>query len=183
MPTSTRRVLLIPLLAALALGAGATPPAPPPAAPAHAPSGPVNPTAREPARWDWPLGIPHIVVRGFQAPATRYAAGHRGIDLEAAVGTAVFAPAAGSVSFAGVVVDRPVLAIRHDGELVSSYEALESDLVAGDTVAAGQRIGVVATGGHCDGGCLHFGVRQRGAYVSPMLLLGGLQRAVLLPLG
>ncbi|PPL16524.1 hypothetical protein GY24_12555 [Microterricola pindariensis] len=173
--------LLIPLLAALALGAGAAPSAPPPAAPAG--SGPVNPTARELARWDWPLGLPHIVVRGFQAPATRYAAGHRGIDLEAAVGTAVFAPAAGSVSFAGVVVDRPVLAIRHDGELVSSYEALESDLAAGDTVAAGQRIGVIAAGGHCDGGCLHFGVRLRGSYVSPMLLLGGMQRAVLLPLG
>lgn len=133
--------------------------------------------------WSWPLAAPRAVLRPFQAPATRYSAGHRGIDIEADAGTEVFAPADGVVHFSGRVVDRSVLSIGHGGELLSSYEPIDSPLAAGDRVVRGQSIGVVARGGHCDGGCLHLGVRLHGEYVSPMLLFGGIPRAVLLPLG
>lgn len=133
--------------------------------------------------WSWPVAAPRAVLRPFQAPASRYSAGHRGIDIEAEAGTEVFAPADGVVHFSGRVVDRSVLSISHSGDLLSSYEPIDSPLVAGDPVVRGQRVGVVAHGGHCDGGCMHLGVRLHGEYVSPMLLFGGIPRAVLLPLG
>jgi murein DD-endopeptidase MepM/ murein hydrolase activator NlpD len=129
--------------------------------------------------WAWPVAPPYAVVRPFVAPPTPYAAGHRGVDLRAPDG-AVYAPAPGIVHFAGVVVDRPVLSIRHAGGLLSSYEPVRTDLVEGDTVRRGDRIGTVLPG-HCAAVCLHFGVRLDGEYVSPMLLLGDLPRSVLLP--
>src|SRR5690606_24009243 len=63
------------------------------------------------ALWSWPTAAPHPIARPFLAPATPYASGHRGIDVRAAAGDEVHAPADGIVHFAGVVVDRPVLSI------------------------------------------------------------------------
>jgi leucine dehydrogenase len=124
------------------------------------------------------------VLRPFRAPLTAYGSGHRGIDLPAAAGTTVSAPAAGVVYFAGRVVDRPVLSIEHGGGLLSSFEAVESPLTEGTPVRAGDPVGVVVPSEHCPGAsCLHFGVRRDGRYVSPLLLLGGIPRSILLPLG
>lgn len=136
------------------------------------------PTSSTP-RWDWPTAPPHVVIRPFIAPATPYSSGHRGIDIRAPEGV-VLAPADGVVHFAGVVVDRPVLSIRHPGGLLSSYEPVESTLVAGDTVRRGDVIGTVLPG-HCATTCLHFGVRLDGQYVSPLRYLGGIPASVLLP--
>lgn len=134
------------------------------------------------ALWAWPIAAPHPIARAYLAPAAPYAAGHRGIDIRTAVGAEVRAPADGVVHFAGIVVDRPVLSIDHGGGVLSSYEPVETTLHAGDAVRRGQVIGTLATGGHCArGGCLHFGVRVDGSYVSPLLFLGGQPRAVLLP--
>jgi murein DD-endopeptidase MepM/ murein hydrolase activator NlpD len=133
-------------------------------------------------RWSWPVGPPHDVLRPFTAPANRYGPGHRGVDIAASPGSPVRAPAAGVVSFAGVVVDRPVLSIQHDEDLVSSFEPVTATVSAGDRVSAGQVVGVVASGAHCAERCLHFGVRRHGQYISPVLFLGGIARAVLLPL-
>lgn len=129
--------------------------------------------------WAWPVAAPHPVVRPFIAPATPYAAGHRGIDIRSP-GSEVSAPADGVVLFAGVVVDRPVLSIRHGGGVVSSYEPVESALSAGDAVSRGQPVGTLLSG-HCSGLCLHFGVRVDGQYVSPLAFLGGIPRSILLP--
>ncbi len=141
----------------------------------------------EASRWAWPIGPPRTIVREFEAPPTPYAAGHRGIDLRAPGGTEVLAPEDGVVHFAGVVVDRPVLSLRHADGLLSSFEPVTTELAKGDAVQAGEVIGTVADGGHCAGGCLHVGARlgssATGAdeYVSPLLFLGGVPRAVLLP--
>lgn len=136
----------------------------------------------EASRWEWPIGPPRTIVREFEAPPTPYAAGHRGIDLRAPGGTEVLAPEDGAVHFAGVVVDRPVLSLRHADGLLSSFEPVTTELAKGDTVRAGEVIGTVADGGHCAGGCLHVGARLNGTeYVSPLLFLGGVPRAVLLP--
>ncbi|WP_241987076.1 M23 family metallopeptidase [Cryobacterium sp. Sr3] len=131
--------------------------------------------------WHWPLAPPHPLLRGFLAPATQYAPGHRGLDLSAEAGREVVAPAEGIVSFAGVVVDRPVLSIEHADGLVSSIEPVSASVAVGDRVAAGQPVGQVADGGHCAGQCLHLGARLNGGYVSPLLYLVGVPRAVLLP--
>lgn len=135
-----------------------------------------------PAAWLWPLPPPHPIARPFEAPPSAYAAGHRGIDLPAREGDPVFAPADGVVSFSGTVAGRPVLSISHPGDLISTVEPVLAGVAEGDHVAAGQRVGLVASGGHCADACLHFGVRLHGRYVSPMLVLGGVPRAVLLPL-
>ena len=136
------------------------------------------------AAWRWPTPPPHTVLRPFRAPLTAYGSGHRGIDLPAAAGSTVFAPAPGVVYFSGRVVDRPVLSIEHEDGLLSSFEAVESSLAEGDPVRAGDPVGVVVASEHCPGTpCLHFGVRRHGRYLSPLLMLGGIPRSILLPLG
>lgn len=133
------------------------------------------------ALWAWPLPPPHPVVGPFAAPATPYAAGHRGIDVAAAIGTEVRAPAAGVVRFAGVVVDRPLVSIDHGGGVWSTLEPVEPTVATGDRVTRGDVVGTLVAG-HCVEPCLHLGARVDGGYVNPLLFLGDLPRAVLYPL-
>ncbi|MBX3094490.1 MAG: M23 family metallopeptidase [Cryobacterium sp.] len=146
---------------------------------AVAASGPAETITASP-QWEWPIGPPFRIVRPFIAPPTPYASGHRGIDIGGRVGIEVRAPASGIVHYAGWVVDRPVLSIRHGDGLISSFEPVASSLVAGEPVARGQAIGTLEAG-HCAAACLHLGVRRHGEYVSPLLYLGGIERSVLLP--
>lgn len=141
-----------------------------------------RPAAARPAAalWEWPLAPPHVVLRPFIAPATRYSPGHRGIDVAAPIGTDVLSPASGVVHYSGVVVDRPVISIRHGDGLISSFEPVESELTEGSVVDAGSVIGTVMAG-HCTAPCVHFGVRRHGEYVSPLNYLGGIPPSVLLP--
>ena len=132
-------------------------------------------------RWEWPVQGGHTIVAPFRAPLHAFGSGHRGADLAAQPGTTVAAPAAGVVAFAGVVVDRPLLTIAHADGYVSTFEPLVSTLTAGTHVQAGDIIGTVASGGHAPAGSLHLGVRLDGAYLNPLLLLGSVERAVLLP--
>lgn len=129
--------------------------------------------------WAWPTDPPHVVVHPFRAPESAFGPGHRGVDLAAPSGT-VYAPADGVVHFAGVVVDRPVLSIEQSDGVITSFEPVTTELVAGDSVERGQVVGAVMAG-HCASVCLHLGVRVHGEYVSPLAWLGGLERAVLLP--
>jgi murein DD-endopeptidase MepM/ murein hydrolase activator NlpD len=167
--------------ACAALLIGVVPVALAPFAPTAAADGDTTAAAAE-AAWTWPVGPPVVMLEPFRAPPTPYAAGHRGIDLAAAPGDAVRAAADGVVSFAGPVAGRPVVSIDHGDGVVSSIEPVSSSVAAGDAVGEGEPVGAVATGGHCDGACVHFGVRVHGRYVSPLLFLGGVPRAVLLPL-
>ena len=132
------------------------------------------------AVWAWPVADPIVIARPYVAPATPYGAGHRGVDLHAAEGAEIRSPADGVVHFAGVVVDRPVLSIRHADGVISSFEPVIAVVAAGDPVQRGQLIGHLEPG-HCALPCLHLGARIDGGYVNPLLLLGGLPRSVLLP--
>jgi murein DD-endopeptidase MepM/ murein hydrolase activator NlpD len=170
------RLALLAALAALAAAAAAGPPA-------SATAVPQATQADGAPGWRWPVDPPVRVLEPFRAPPTPYAAGHRGIDLASTPGDPVVSPARGSVSFTGAVAGRPVVAIDHGDGYVSAIEPVTALVAEGDPVAAGQPIGEVATGGHCDDRCVHFGVRLHGEYVSPLLLLGELPRSVLLPLG
>ncbi|KQQ81729.1 M23 family metallopeptidase [Arthrobacter sp. Leaf137] len=133
--------------------------------------------------WDWPLAPRPPVLRGFDPPPKPWLSGHRGVDLETAgPSAAVVSPAAGTVSFVGVVVDRPVITIDHGAGLRSSFEPVDSTLAVGSTVTQGQVIGT-ALPGHCPAaGCIHWGVRQGEEYVNPLQFVLDLRPSVLLPL-
>lgn len=133
--------------------------------------------------WQWPLAPRPPVLRGFNPPPKPWLSGHRGVDLGFAVaGAPVTSPAAGTVSFVGVVVDRPVITIDHGGGLRSSFEPVESTLAVGATVTAGQVVGAVLPG-HCPAAqCLHWGVRDGEDYVNPLQFVLDLRPSILLPL-
>jgi murein DD-endopeptidase MepM/ murein hydrolase activator NlpD len=131
--------------------------------------------------WTWPVPGAHDVLRPYAAPATRYSAGHRGIDVRSATGTAVAAPESGTIRFAGVVVDRSTITIETSSGVLISMEPVVSTLAVGEVVERGAIVGRVSTGGHCDSTCLHLSVRVNGDYASPLAFFGGVPRAVLLP--
>jgi murein DD-endopeptidase MepM/ murein hydrolase activator NlpD len=131
--------------------------------------------------WVWPVSGARIVAP-YAAPAHAYGPGHRGIDLEPRGGEAhVRSPADGVVAFSGVIAGRGILTIDHGGGLVTTLEPITSELHAGDAVGRGDEVGDVSLGGHAPPGAVHFGVRLNGEYINPLLLLGGVPRAILLP--
>lgn len=160
------------------------------AAPAHEIGGPGAGGALEtvdagvddaPAPWVWPTGT-REVVRPWEAPADDYAAGHRGVDVAAALGTTAVAVADGTVSFAGQVAGRGVVTIDHGDGLLSTLDSVEPSVARGDTVRQGTEVGVVAVG-HCPASapCLHLGARVDGRYVDPLPFLSPAAWPVLLP--
>ncbi|RLP75034.1 M23 family metallopeptidase [Mycetocola tolaasinivorans] len=116
----------------------------------------------------------------FQAPETPWGPGRRGIALSATMGEVVRAPAVGTIAFVGTVVNRPVLSIEHPGGLRTTYEPLSSEAEAGQPVAQGDVLGVVASGGVCPTECLHVGVKLNDEYVNPRLYFGASVRVFLL---
>ena len=122
------------------------------------------------------------MLRAFDPPDKPWLSGHRGVDLEATHdGVAVTSPASGTVSFVGVVVDRPVITIDHGGGLRSSFEPVESPLAKGTVVAKGDIIGTLLPG-HCEALlCVHWGVRRADDYVNPLEFVTDLRPSILLP--
>jgi len=126
-----------------------------------------------PARWHWPLTPPIRVLRGFTPPAVPWGPGHRGVDLAARAGQPVYAAGDGQVGFAGVLAGRGVIAITHGGALRTTYLPVTPAVRVGQTVLAGQRIGVIESApSHCPPLlCLHWGLLRDGRYRDPLLLL------------
>ena len=128
-----------------------------------------------------------VVVNDYRQSETPYSAGHRGIDYETSLGQGVFAPANGKVHFVGKVVNRQLISLAHESELLSAFEPVCSHLSEGEQVAAGQLIGEVCEGDssydpHCKPmTCLHFSVRKNGEYLSPLWFTGELRPSRLLP--
>ncbi len=133
--------------------------------------------------WQWPLLPEPTVTRRFQRPASTWGPGHRGIDLAAMPGQQVLAAAAGRVTHVGVIAGRGTVSVTHVGGVRTTYEPVTPLVRRGDTVRAGQVIGVVGQRGasHC-AGCLHFGALRGQVYLDPLVLLRP-GRVVLLPLG
>ena len=98
------------------------------------------------------------------------------------MGATVYAPAPGTVTFVGRVVDRDVVTISH-GALRSSLEPVTATVAKGAAVAAGTAVGTVGRDpGHCaPRTCVHWGVRAGDTYVDPLDLLAGFGPVVLLP--
>lgn len=122
-----------------------------------------------------PVPPPPVVLVPFAPPPDRYGAGHRGVDLAADAGTVIAAAGAGRVVFAGIVVDRGVVSVEHEGGLRTTYEPVTATVTAGAAVAAGQPIGTLQPGHPpcAPTTCLHWGAPlPDGTYLDPMALLG-----------
>jgi murein DD-endopeptidase MepM/ murein hydrolase activator NlpD len=107
------------------------------------------------------------VLRPFDAPATPYGPGHRGVDLAAVPGEPVRAALAGSVRFAGRVAGVTWVTVVHADGLATTYGGFVATVRAGDRVAMGTPLGHAGPRGRLD-----WGARRDGAYIDPLSLLG-----------
>lgn len=119
----------------------------------------------------WPLEGEPEVLRGFDPPAEKWGAGHRGVDLAAQVGDRVLAGAGGEVTYAGMLAGRGVVVVDH-GQVRTTYEPVTAGVSVGTTVGAGDVIGVLQAGDHCSQACLHWGLLEGETYLDPLLLSG-----------
>jgi murein DD-endopeptidase MepM/ murein hydrolase activator NlpD len=142
------------------------------AAPGHAAGAPA---AREGAAHSVPLY--GALVRAWDAPEDRpFAAGHRGVDVAASVGTPVRASAPGTVSFAGDVAGNRTVTVEHAGGVRTSYSFLgTTDVHRGDVLAAGDIVGTVGAG-HPEDALpphVHLSARRSDVYFDPVELYVG----------
>ncbi len=125
------------------------------------------------SRWDWPIDGTHQVTRDFDPPAVKWGSGHRGVDLAGEAPMPVYAAGDGTVSYAGVLAGRGVVAVTHPNGLKTTYEPVTTSVTVGAVVTGGQQIGVLEAGhAGCPGAaCLHWGLRRGETYLDPLSLL------------
>ena len=115
--------------------------------------------------WSWPLR--GEVLRPYSLGPDPYAAGqHRGVDVAGSAGEDVHAPAAGIVSFVGVVPSSGrTVTIQTDGYAVSLTHLGETTVAKGATVAEGDAVGVAGQSGEVEWPTpyVHLGVRVSSA--------------------
>jgi murein DD-endopeptidase MepM/ murein hydrolase activator NlpD len=146
----------------------------------HSPSGAPSASA---LGYRAPLAGQLQVLRPFEPPPTPYAAGHRGVDLDAPAAAWVLAAGAGRVTFAGQVAGRGVVVIAHPDGVRTEYEPVAPSVTPGQAIAQGERIGRL-DGQHDQwppGRSLHWGARRGAQYLDPLDLLHPLGPVRLLP--
>lgn len=143
----------------------------PAAAPAASAPAPAAPTVSpEDSGFRWPLAGKVISRFDPQAPGN----GHRGIDIEAALGQVVVATKAGKVIYAAEEPIRygKMVVIEHEGQWYSAYAHLSSiGVTKGETVKAGQIVGYAGSTGEATRPQLHFELRQANKPVDPLTKL------------
>lgn len=98
---------------------------------------------------------------------------HNGVDLSAAEGASVAAPAEGTVALAeDLYFSGGTVILDHGGGLFTTYFHMSRiDVRPGDRVAVGEPLGLVGATGRATGPHLHWGARLNGARVNPLDLL------------
>jgi len=134
------------------------------------------PTAR---RWDAGFRLPVAAPLRANFGARRIFNGqprsrHNGVDLAAASGAPVTAPAPGTVALAeDLYFSGGTVIVDHGDGLFTTYFHLSRiDVAAGDAVRAGDSLGAVGATGRATGPHLHWGARLNGARVNPADLQG-----------
>jgi murein DD-endopeptidase MepM/ murein hydrolase activator NlpD len=130
----------------------------------------VTPPASSSGKLAWPVN--GVITSPF---GQRWGRMHEGLDIGVDPRTAVHAAAAGTVISAGTMGDYGVqVTLQHANGLSTRYAHFTSvalGLVAGDTVAAGQLLGLSGCTGSCTGPHVHFEVRVGGIAKNPRLFL------------
>ena len=129
---------------------------------AYAPAAHAAPRDGTATRYRPPVAA--AVTDPFRAPSTPYGPGNRGLEYATRPGQPVGAIGPGTVVFAGAIARRRYVTVLHRDGLRSSYSYLASiEVVVGQVVAMGQRVGVA-------GERLHLGVRRGDRYLDPATL-------------
>jgi len=135
---------------------------------------------RHDQRWSGPFARPLVGRQTSPFGAyRRYSDGdrsyHTGVDLTNRRGTPVTAAAAGEVVVAKLQAIHGNAVILHHGQgVTSSYSHLrEIDVAVGDTVEAGDQLGIMGNTGQSTGPHLHFGMVVSGRAVDPTQWLEG----------
>ncbi len=100
--------------------------------------------------------------------------GHLGLDIAGATGAPVYATDSGVVVYAAPIGGGygNMIQIDHGNGYSSVYAHLSAFLVScGQSVAAGQRIGMVGSTGNSTGPHLHFEIRYFGQFINPWQVL------------
>ena len=120
----------------------------------------------------WPLVPRPAVTSRFDPPASKWGAGHRGVDLQGHAGQGVRTALAGRVTFAATLAGRGVVVVDHGG-VRTTYEPVSSSVHVGQHVARGARIGTLQrASSHCfPGACLHWGLLRGETYLDPLTLV------------
>lgn len=100
---------------------------------------------------------------------------HKGVDIAAPKGTSVYSTAEGKVVRAGFQAGGygNFIEVQHPNGMSSVYGHLSRiDVHTGQSVATGERIGLVGSTGYSTGPHLHFEVRRNGGQVNPTKVVG-----------
>lgn len=122
----------------------------------------------------WPLrGAVNSEFGTRQSPWTKAAEFHAGMDIRAERGTAVHAPAAGTVAVAGPYAEYGLtIVLDHGNEIRSVYGHLSRINVAiGQRVERGAEIGLTGNTGRSSGPHLHYEILVKGHAVNPRAYL------------
>ena len=119
----------------------------------------------------WPCASTRV-TSGFgkrNSPTAGASTYHKGIDIGASAGTAIYAAASGTVTEAGYSSSRGnYVVIYHSNGVSTAYMHCSALYVSsGDKVSQGQTIAAVGSTGISTGPHLHFSVIEDGTYVNP----------------
>jgi murein DD-endopeptidase MepM/ murein hydrolase activator NlpD len=131
-----------------------------------------------PRLWSLPLTLPRpgritSPYGGAREYNGKVTSRHTGTDFAGAVGAPVVAPTRGVVALVAdfYLAGKAVYLDHGDGLVTGYFHLSRADVVAGDTVSAGQRIGAVGRSGRVTGPHLHWIMRYGTISLDPMSLV------------